>query len=102
MNDYEEQIVDLASYTFEPKIEIYKYKIKKNKIAEDDGFGPIAYRKIRKELPYYLYCPRKNDEFESIIVDNFEDFKKQINKFLKTVKNFRNKVKLHAVEKDFT
>lgn len=103
MNDYEEQVVDLASYTNEPKIEIYIYKIKKVKKEDDDGgLLPIAYRKIKEELPYYLDCPRKKDKYNSVIVDNIKDFKKQINKFLKQVKNFRNKVKLHAVEKDFT
>ena len=101
MNDCEEQVVDLASYTFEPKIEIYIYKIKKMKKGK--GFQPYySHRYMKEEFPYYLDCPRKNDQYDSIIVDNIEDFKKQINKFLKTVKNFRNKVKLHAVEKDFT
>lgn len=83
-------LADLASYTFEPKIEVYKYKIVKNKKT----------KQYELENP----CNFVDDEYskyDSVIVDNIDDFKIAIGNFIKTLKNFKIKTKKHEMESDF-
>ena len=92
-------VVDLALSTFEPKIEVYTWKIKKYKKDEprsmkyrDATFGMIN-KMERDDFGEYAY--------ESKVVDNINDFKKEIGKYLKTVKKFKERIKLYEMEKDF-
>jgi hypothetical protein len=45
---------------------------------------------------------RKDDAWESKIVDNLKDFKKEVGNYLKTLKTYKEKVKHYELEKDFT
>jgi hypothetical protein len=92
-------VVDLALSTFEPKIEIYTWKIKKYKKDEPRS---MKY----KDVPFDMHNKMKRDGFgdyayESKLVDNINDFKKEIGKYLKTVKKFKERIKLYEMEKDF-
>lgn len=91
----DEVVVDLVSYTGEPKIEVYKYRIKK---------PTNHYREMYqdKSLPFMLVNKAKELKYESVIVDNISDFKKEIGKFLVTVRKFKERIRLHEVETDFS
>ena len=39
--------------------------------------------------------------YESKVVDNINDFKKEIGKYLKTVKKFKERIKLYEMEKNY-
>lgn len=92
-------VVDLALSTFEPKIEVYTWKIKKYKKNEPRSMK-------HKDVPFDMHNKMERDSFgdyayESKIVDNINDFKKEIGKYLKTVKKFKERIKLYEMEKDF-
>ena len=90
----EDYVVDLASYNGEPKIEIYTFKIVK---APKYYFGekdPV--------YPYIIQNQNNNSHYDSKIVDNMKDFKKEIGKYLKLLKIYQERVKKHELEKDFT
>lgn len=90
----EDWVVDLASYTGEPKIEIYTHKIVK----------PPKYYFCGNEnaYPYIIQNPNDQGHYDSKIVDNIKDFKKEIGKYLKLIKTYQERVKKHDLEKDFT
>lgn len=93
-------VVDLALSTFEPKIEIYTWRIRKFKKNEPRSL------KNRNNVPFGMLNKMERDDFgdyayESKIVDNINDFKKEIGKYLKTVKKFKERIKLYEMEKDF-
>ena len=90
----EDWVVDLASYTKEPKVEVYTHKIVK---APKYYFGGDT-----NAYPYIIQNPNELGKYDSKIVDNINDFKKEIGKYLKLIKTFQEKVKKHALEKDFT
>lgn len=90
-----EVVVDLVSYTGVPKIEIYKFSIIKT--PKHYYFGgkektPIIMTNKRDDL---------KDEWESITVDNMDDFKKEIGKFLNLIKKYKQRMKKYELEKDF-
>ena len=87
-------VVDLASYTGEPKIEVYTHKIIKasNYCAKS---APDVY-------PYIIRNECYDGYYDSKIVDNIKDFKKEIAKYLKLIKTFQERVKKHDMAKDFT
>ena len=87
---YGDYLVDLASYTHEPKIEVYTYKIKKDK-----------YKVKAKEFPYHLLNENYDGVYESKIVDNLDDFKKEIGNYFKTIKKLKEKERIYEMEKDF-
>lgn len=91
-----EVVVDLVSYTGEPKLEIYKFSIVKP--PKNYWWGDNT------KVPYILV--NKRDEvgecYESTIVDNLTDFKKEIGKFFNTLKKLNEMVKKYELEKDFT
>lgn len=92
-------VVDLALSTFEPKIEVYTWRIKKYKKNEPRSMK-------HKDVPFDMHNKMERDGFgdyayESKIVDNINDFKKEIGKYLKTVKKFKERIKLYEMEKDF-
>lgn len=90
----EDWVVDLASYTKEPKVEVYTYKIVK--VPKYYVFETyISY-------PYIIKNQNYNGNFDSKIVDNLKDFKKEIGKYLKFIKIYQERVKKHELEKDFT
>lgn len=90
----EDWVVDLASYTGKPKIEIYTYKIVK---------APKYYFMGEKNVyPYIIQNQNEQGYYDSKIVDNIKDFKKEIGKYLKLIKTFQERVKKHDLEKDFT
>lgn len=90
----EDWVVDLASYTKEPKVEVYTYKIVK--VPKYYVFETyISY-------PYIIKNQNYNGNFDSKIVDNLKDFKKEIGKYLKLIKIYQERVKKHELEKDFT
>ena len=86
-------VVDLASYTKEPKIEVYTYKIIK---------APKYYFGDNNVYPYIIQNTNEFGKYDSKIVDNIKDFKKEIGKYLKLIKTFQERVKKHELEKDFT
>lgn len=88
-------VVDLASYTKEPKIEVYTYKIIK---APKYYFGDDN----NNAYPYIIQNTIELGKYDSKIVDNIKDFKKEIGKYLKLIKTFQERVKKHELEKDFT
>ena len=88
-------VVDLASYTKEPKIEVYTYKIIKAPKYYFGGDTNNAY-------PYIIQNQIELGKYDSKIVDNIKDFKKEIGKYLKLIKTFQERVKKHELEKDFT
>lgn len=90
----EDWVVDLASYTKEPKVEVYTHKIVK---APKYYFGGDT-----NAYPYIIQNPNELGKYDSKIVDNIKDFKTEIGKYLKLIKTFQEKVKKHALEKDFT
>ena len=85
---YGDYLVDLASFTHEPKIEVYTYKIKKNKHSEND-------------FPYNFINENYDGVYESKIVDNIEDFKKEIGNYFKNIKKLKEKERIYEMEKDF-
>ncbi len=90
----EDWVVDLASYTKEPKIEIYTHKIVK---------APKYYINEKDNVyPYIIQNPNEQGHYDSKIVDNIKDFKKEIGKYLKLIKTYQERVKKHDLEKDFT
>ena len=89
----EDWVVDLASYTKEPKIEVYTHKIVK---APKYYFGGD-----KNVYPYIIQNPNEQGHYDSKIVDNIKDFKKEIGKYLKLIKTFQERVKKHDLEKDF-
>lgn len=90
----EDWVVDLASYSKEPKIEIYTHKIVK---APKYYFGGKD-----NVYPYIIQNPNEQGHYDSKIVDNLKDFKKEIGKYLKLTKTFQERLKKHDLEKDFT
>ena len=90
----EDWVVDLASYTKEPKVEVYTHKIVK---APKYYFGGDT-----NAYPYIIQNPNELGKYDSKIVDNIKDFKTEIGKYLKLIKTFQEKVKKHDLEKDFT
>ena len=90
----EDWVVDLASYTKEPKVEVYTHKIVK---APKYYFGGDT-----NAYPYIIQNPNELGKYDSKIVDNIKDFKNEIGKYLKLIKTFQEKVKKHELEKDFT
>ena len=90
----EDWVVDLASYTKEPKVEVYTHKIVK---APKYYFGGDT-----NAYPYIIQNPNELGKYDSKIVDNIKDFKNEIGKYLKLIKTFQEKVKKHALEEDFT
>lgn len=88
-------VVDLASYTKKPKIEVYTYKIIK---APKYYFGDDN----NNAYPYIIQNTIELGKYDSKIVDNIKDFKKEIGKYLKLIKTFQERVKKHELEKDFT
>lgn len=90
----EDWVVDLASYSKEPKIEVYTFKIAK---APKYYFGGNE-----NVYPYIIQNPNEQGHYDSKIVDNLKDFKKEIGKYLKLTKTFQERVKKHDLEKDFT
>lgn len=92
-----EVIVDLVSFTGEPKIEIYKFSIIKTPKNYWCGNG-------QNKPPFILTNKRDDmkDGWESVIVDNIEDFKKEIGKFLNQIKKYNQRIKKYELEKDFT
>lgn len=90
----EDWVVDLASYTKEPKVEVYTHKIVK---APKYYFGGDT-----NAYPYIIQNPNELGKYDSKIVDNIKDFKKEIGKYLMLIKTFQEKVKKHELEKDFT
>ena len=94
-------VVDLALSTFEPKIEVYTWKIlKDNKNTVKNARGKHI------DVPFRIQNKMERDNFgdysyESKIVDNINDFKKEIGKYLKTVKKYKERIKLYEMEKDF-
>lgn len=88
-------VVDLASYTKKPKIEVYTYKIIK---APKYYFGDDN----NNAYPYIIQNTIELGKYDSKIVDNIKDFKKEIGKYLKLIKTFQERVKKHDLEKDFT
>lgn len=90
----EDWVVDLASYTKEPKIEIYTHKIIK---ASKYYFGGKD-----NVYPYIIQNPNYQSHYDSKIVDNIKDFKKEIGKYLKLIKTYQERVKKYELEKDFT
>lgn len=87
-------VVDLASYNGKQMIEVYTYKIVK--APKYYVFGTyISY-------PYIIKNQNYNGIFDSKIVDNLKDFKKEIGKYLKLIKIYQERVKKHELEKDFT
>lgn len=90
----EDWVVDLASYTKEPKVEVYTHKIVK---APKYYFGGDT-----NAYPYIIQNPNELGKYDSKIVDNIKDFKNEIGKYLKLIKTFQEKVKKHDLEKDFT
>lgn len=90
----EDWVVDLASYTGKPMIEVYTYKIIK---APKYYFGGKEHA-----YPYIIQNPNDQGHYESKIVDNIKDFKKEIGKYLKLIKTYQERVKKHELEKDFT
>ena len=89
----EDWVVDLASYSKEPKIEVYTFKIAK---------APKYYFGKDNVYPYIIQNPNEQGHYDSKIVDNLKDFKKEIGKYLKLTKTFQERVKKHDLEKDFT
>lgn len=90
----EDWVVDLASYTKEPKVEVYTYKIVK--VPKYYVFETyISY-------PYIIKNQNEQGHYDSKIVDNIKDFKKEIGKYLKLIKTYQERVKKHELEKDFT
>lgn len=87
-------VVDLASYTKEPKIEVYTYKIIKAPKYYLDSYN--------NAYPYIIINQNEHGHYDSKIVDNIKDFKKEIGKYLKLIKTFQERVKKHELEKDFT
>lgn len=87
-------VVDLASYTGKPKIEIYTYKIIKAPKYYLDSYN--------NAYPYIIQNTNEFGKYDSKIVDNIKDFKKEIGKYLKLIKTFQERVKKHELEKDFT
>ena len=84
----------MASYTGKPKIEIYTHKIVK---------APKYYISEKDNVyPYIIQNPNEQGHYDSKIVDNIKDFKKEIGKYLKLVKTYQERVKKHDLEKDFT
>lgn len=90
----EDWVVDLASYSTEPKIEVYTFKIAK---APKYYFGGNE-----NVYPYIIQNPNEQGHYDSKIVDNLKDFKKEIGKYLKLTKTFQERLKKHDLEKDFT
>lgn len=90
----EDWVVDLASYTKEPKVEVYTHKIVK---APKYYFGGDT-----NAYPYIIQNPNELGKYDSKIVDNLKDFKKEIGKYLKLTKTFQERLKKHDLEKDFT
>ena len=89
----EDWVVDLASYTNKPKIEIYTHKIVK---------APKYYISEKDNVyPYIIQNPNDQGYYDSKIVDNIKDFKKEIGKYLKLIKTYQERVKKHDLEKDF-
>lgn len=88
-------VVDLVSFTGELKLEVYKFRIIKT---------PKNYyvREGDKNYPFIMTNARKDDAWESKIVDNLKDFKKEVGNYLKTLKTYKEKVKHYELEKDFT
>lgn len=87
-------VVDLASYTKEPKIEVYTYKIIKAPKYYLDSYN--------NAYPYIIINQNEQGHYDSKIVDNIKDFKKEIGKYLKLIKTYQERVKKHDLEKDFT
>lgn len=90
----EDWVVDLASYTKEPKVEVYTHKIVK---APKYYFGGDT-----NAYPYIIQNPNEQGHYDSKIVDNINDFKKEIGKYLKLIKTYQERAKKHDLEKDFT
>ena len=89
----EDWVVDLASYTNKTKIEIYTHKIVK---------APKYYINEKDNVyPYIIQNPNDQGHYDSKIVDNLKDFKKEIGKYLKLIKTYQERVKKHDLEKDF-
>ena len=88
-------VVDLASYTKEPKIEVYTHKI--IKVPKYFFYGDT-----NNAYPYIIQNPIELGKYDSKIVDNIKDFKKEIGKYLKLIKTFQERVKKYELEKDFT
>ena len=89
----EDWVVDLASYTNKPKIEIYTHKIVK---------APKYYINEKDNVyPYIIQNPNEQGHYDSKIVDNLKDFKKEIGKYLKLIKTYQERVKKHDLEKYF-
>lgn len=89
----EDWVVDLASYSKEPKIEVYTFKIVK---------APKYYFGKDNVYPYIIQNQNEQGHYDSKIVDNIKDFKKEIGKYLKLTKTFQERLKKHDLEKDFT
>ena len=87
----------MVSFTGKPKIEIYKYSIIKTPKNYWCGNG-------QNKPPFILTNKRDDmkDGWESVIVDNIDDFKKEIGKFLNQIKKYNQRIKKYELEKDFT
>lgn len=92
-----EVVVDLVSYTHELKLEIYKFSIVKPPkhywCGDNKPKPPFILTNLRDDV---------NECYESTIVDNLTDFKKEIGKFFNTIKKYNEKIKKYELEKDFT
>lgn len=89
-NGYNDDYVcDLISYTYELKVEVYTFKTVKTKCL--NGEQNLEYK--NKSVM---------GEYESVIVKDFNQFKKEIQKYLKGLKLYHSKVRKNDLEKDFT
>ena len=98
-------IADLASYTGEPKIEIYCYKIEDNPFHKEciKEKKPIDYYGTKSLHRYTFKALRKANgyEFKSIIINDIKTFKKELGKVLKQIVTFQEKNKMYEMEKMF-
>lgn len=82
-------VCDLISYTYELKVEVYKFKTVKAKLLNGE-----------QVIEYKNKC--EMGEYESVTVKNFNQFKKEIQKYIKGLKLYHSKVRKNDLEKDFT
>lgn len=94
-------VADLAIYSGEPKIEVYTYKVKKY-TKSAPKIREVLSSRSQNECPYYLENESVGNVYQSKIVDNINDFKKEIGKFFKAIKRLEQKKKEYDLEKDFT
>lgn len=89
----DDYVCDLISYTYELKVEVYTFKTVKTKYLNGE-------QNIEQHLEYQNKCVM--GEYESVIVKDFKQFKKEIQKYLKGLKLYHSKVRKNDLEKDFT